>query len=187
MASKNPSGTMVLPTHSATALWVHEIKEQLSDGHWENSTPRNHYSFWCSLTVTVEPWCEPKVVTDGYALRTNYNLRALFDLGKDCSFRYDIRDRMVRLGRLALASARLGRPQLTYDQRIMAKDMPETLGIFRTAKTVAVHPREIEKYAAVDDELATVYYTQPDVVAYGLKQMKADVDAIKAAMMTVRI
>lgn len=190
MANKNPSGTMVLPTHSAAALWVHEISGQLSDGHWENSTPRNHYSFWCSLTVKVELAAEPRVMdVSGYALRVRYNLRALFDLGKDCSFRYDIRDRMVRKGRMALALARMGRP-MDYDHAYVAEHMPETTAQFiaKRASVLATSKEawEVAHWTAVTQETALVYYTQPDVACYGLKQMKADVDAIKAAMTTVR-
>lgn len=189
--ARNSSGTMVLPTHSAAALWLHQITGQLSDGAWENSTPRNHYSFWCLLTVKVEHAAEPRVMdVSGYALRNRYNLRALFDLGKDCDFRYEIRDRMVRMGRMALALARLGLP-MDYDHAYVAEQMPETLEEFLTKRgfvlSTSIYDWEIARWFAVTEEIARVYYTQPDVVAYGLKQMKADVDLIKTAMMTVRV
>lgn len=189
MASKKNSGTMVLPTLTAAALWNHEILGQLSDGRWENSTPRNHHSFWCSLTVKVEPGSDPKVEAESYALRTKYNLRALFDLGKDCSCRYNIRDRMVRMGRMALALARLDRP-MDHDHAYVAAHMPETTAEFIAKRNQVLatskYDWEIAHWTAVTQETALVYYTQPDVVAYGLKQMKADVDLIKVAMMTVR-
>lgn len=36
-------------------LLDHELTGQISDGHWENSRPQEHYRSWCRAEVTVNP------------------------------------------------------------------------------------------------------------------------------------
>lgn len=51
-------------------LWEREIVGQLSDGHWENSIPRDHCRPWCSAEVCVGE----NIGVDFYAQRSTYNL-----------------------------------------------------------------------------------------------------------------
>ena len=37
------------PSKGLKALFDEEIRGQISDGAWENSTPHNHWHFWCHL------------------------------------------------------------------------------------------------------------------------------------------
>ena len=36
-------------------LMDHELSGQISDGNWENATPRDHWVSWCKAEVLVEP------------------------------------------------------------------------------------------------------------------------------------
>jgi len=45
--------TWVFPSKGLKALFDQEIVGQLSDGAWENSSPFNHWHFWCNLNTEV--------------------------------------------------------------------------------------------------------------------------------------
>lgn len=42
-----------LPSKGLKAIFDHEIRGQISDGAWENTTPYNHWHFWCVLDTQV--------------------------------------------------------------------------------------------------------------------------------------
>jgi hypothetical protein len=46
------TNTLVLRTVSQAVLFTHELCGQLSDGHWENASPREHW---------VRPFADPEV------------------------------------------------------------------------------------------------------------------------------
>lgn len=41
------------PSKGLKAIFDHEIRGQISDGAWENTTPYNHWHFWCVLDTQV--------------------------------------------------------------------------------------------------------------------------------------
>lgn len=51
-------------------LFVNELKGQISDGHWENARPVQHWIPWCYANVIVDP---QKVGRDFWCNKSNYN------------------------------------------------------------------------------------------------------------------
>lgn len=47
--------TLFLRTIEQVALFKFELAGQLSDGHWENSVPHDHWEQWCRCDVRVVP------------------------------------------------------------------------------------------------------------------------------------
>lgn len=64
------SGTLTFRTAVQAVLFENELKGQISDGHWENSRPQDHYKQWCGAEVLVGE----NVGRDFYAKRDTYNL-----------------------------------------------------------------------------------------------------------------
>lgn len=87
------------PSKGLKAIFDHEIVGQLSDGAWENSTPFNHYRFWCHLDTQVGPnWSFVPNVNVSWDYRrpikqTSYNLSIL--VGEDCDLSYRMRAQYV--------------------------------------------------------------------------------------------
>jgi len=81
------------PSKGLKAIFDHEIVGQLSDGAWENSTPFNHYRFWCHLDTQVGPdWSFVPNVNVSWDYRrpikkTSYNLSILVGEDRDLSYR----------------------------------------------------------------------------------------------------
>src|SRR5580692_2726698 len=96
-------GRFIVGTHTAAALWECEILGQLSDGTWENSAPRDHYRPWFHLETVVIPGEARVDAPTAHFPKTNYNLTRLLDLGADCPFRHEIRDRMIASATMRLA------------------------------------------------------------------------------------
>jgi len=65
--------TLYVPNIRLAALFELEIKGQLSDGHWENTRPYNHWEPWCEATAAVSRHIEGR---DFYANKDNYQLTA---------------------------------------------------------------------------------------------------------------
>jgi len=70
MATDN-NGTLTVRNIEQAGAWL-ELDGQISDGHWENARPGNHWTPWCSATVVV---AKPggAVGRDFYARRSTYN------------------------------------------------------------------------------------------------------------------
>jgi len=51
-------------------LFETELQGQLSDGHWENSTPQDHWKPWCNAKVRIE---EGKLGRTFLVAKDNYN------------------------------------------------------------------------------------------------------------------
>ena len=87
------------PSKGLKAIFDHEIVGQLSDGAWENSTPFNHYRFWCHLDTQVGPnWSFVPNINVNWDYRrpikqTSYNLSIL--VGEDCDLSYRMRAQYV--------------------------------------------------------------------------------------------
>lgn len=170
------TGTIFLPTASALALWKHEVTGQISDGTWENASPREHYQFWCRLerakgTPAVQQ-------TSGHCKRWYYGLNTLVSMkwSEGEGGGYILRGRMLNMGRLAMAHEALGGrfEDFGYEQRYAAEDMPATLEEF-----TSMTDERFRK--AVPDELARQYYATD----YTLVDLRKDIRAIAAAMKTM--
>lgn len=173
MSKANSTGTITLPTISACALWEHELTGQFSDGMWENSRPFDHWQFWNRLDVHHQSGtCSVDTSVAWKCKKTSYNIAALYPL---------VGDRMVNLGRMALAAAHFG-PTL---ERYAAEIMPATLEQY--IAMMLVGPNGMSDYAhdalkRVTPEVAKAYYT----TTYTMKHLKADVASIKSAMKSVK-
>jgi hypothetical protein len=70
------TNTWYFPNAELKAIWDHELCGQISDGAWENSTPYNHYKFWCDLETKVSPegkWAFEAKEYKRPAKRSGYN------------------------------------------------------------------------------------------------------------------
>lgn len=173
MSKTSSTGTIILPTRSACALWKHELIGQFSDGMWENSRPHDHWMFWYDLDVKFDQTASPHVVTTTpwNCKKTKYNIAAILPI---------VGDRMLKMGRLGNAESRI---VTDYPFRTAAECMPDTLEEYFD---LVESPREMSDYAhdalkKVTLELAKAFYT----TTYTMKHLKADVASIKAAMKTV--
>jgi len=179
--------TIVLQSQTQKAIWLEEITGQLSDGTWENATPRDHWKFWCQLDVLVDDHAPPHVEfgkADFYRPSSRrYNLLSLLNIGTKEDPDYCIRDRMIFKARMAHSLAVLGRE---YDAQIVGAG--EYIGgrreeFFEKKANPALIKHEWEKryFAAVDEQLADEYFSTG---WYTTKDLKQDLAAIKAAMLT---
>ncbi len=65
--------TIYFENNLQAALFKHELRGQISDGYWENSTPHNHWELPCRANVEVDA-DNPRVDIVGYNyFRRNYN------------------------------------------------------------------------------------------------------------------
>jgi len=177
VANKNSSGTMTLPSRTAVALWVNEICGQISDGTWENSSPRNHWQFWCRLDVVVGPDAKLEKSSGQWVQKKTYALTRLHQMKFDDGT-YILRDRMIATARLAIA----GVDPTDRETLSAAEYMPTTLAEFRTAKASNSWAHDfIAKYMTnVTDEVAEKFYA----AEYTMKQMNADLKLIMSVMHT---
>lgn len=61
--------TLTLRTVTQAALFEKELKGQISDGHWGNTRPLDHWKVWCNIDVVVGE----NVGRDFWARKDNYN------------------------------------------------------------------------------------------------------------------
>ena len=177
MANKNSSGTMTLPSRTAVALWVNEICGQISDGTWENASPRNHWQFWCRLDVVVGPDAKLEKSSGQWVQKNAYALTRLHQMKFDDGT-YVLRTRMLATGRMAVAGA----DPTDRETLHAAEYMPPTLAEFRAAKAANKWEHDfIAKYMdKVSDELAVKFYD----ATYTMKEMNADLKLIMKVMHT---
>lgn len=186
-------GVICLNSPSAIALWEEELKGQISDGMWENSGPRDHWVFWCGLEAVLDVKGEPRVVyektmlthrnswtkkgVDSFPKRNKYGFSRLFSI---------VGDRMLAAGRMGRA----------LDIKCMcdsgdvslfraAEYMPPTFEEFEAqfASQNYAHPWVKDYMKSMSLEVAKKFYE----TVYTLKDMRADIKQIKAAMATVKI
>lgn len=66
-------GTLNLASTDQVVLWENELCGQISDGRWENSTPKDHWKPWCRCFVGVD---RENLGRDFYVNRDKYNFTA---------------------------------------------------------------------------------------------------------------
>jgi hypothetical protein len=162
-------GRLVFRTMTQKVLFEHEIKGQLSDGHWENSYPQDHWRPWCDAKVEVGP----NVGRDFHARRTSYvlNSKSLLDV---------VAQRMIAYCRIAL---RFGEDKVELYEKLLGLD-----GEFRGPPDYADYGKstywtDIRKKLAdapVDEIRAAV----EDEKLYTRRQLIVDLKEMRQAMAT---
>lgn len=66
--------TLFVANDAQRIIFEQEMKGQLSDGHWENSSPRDHWKPWCDAEVKVNK--SGLVGRTFWASKDNYNFSA---------------------------------------------------------------------------------------------------------------
>lgn len=64
--------TIYFENNLQASLFKHELAGQISDGYWENSSPRDHWQRVCRAQVTVDAQ-NPRVENEGSYFLRNYN------------------------------------------------------------------------------------------------------------------
>lgn len=145
------TGTLRVRNIAQKILFTQELSGQLSDGHWENSSPRDHWQPWCSAKVVVDPTHPGR---DFYARRDTYDFAAkqLLDV---------VADRMIEAVRLATGDA-------SYDLKALRADLKDLKAIIKVrvpeATPVPTQPRTYKAKLIVDGyaQEFTAYYPRQD-------------------------
>lgn len=165
--------TMVLPTHSAVALWYSVVRNQLSNGTWATLKPRNHHRYWMHVEVTMKTFTYLDFQAIAFpaiaCLRNRYDLLRL--VKGDDAYAVNLKQRMVNVGRLAQAGA-----SIYADMSDAADAMPSTLAEYGTLPSnIKSCFRKIDAF----DDVVVRYY---DNANYTLRDVKSDLRDIKKAM-----
>ncbi len=156
--------TLTLRTLEQVTLFKNELRGQISDGHWENRRPTNHW----------EPWCEAQVVVgenvgrNFYAPVTSYNLT-------DTNLLEVVGDRMIVFVKLAryFGQEHVDVLEGAFDLDGTYRGMPTYTGDYWDgvrAKLAAYNLKEVRDVVEADT------YTRKDLVR--------DLREIKQAMKT---
>lgn len=155
------------------ALWRYEISGQISDGHWENAEPLDHWKFWCSLIPSYDSSLpESQVIIYPDRHRVAKNAYAIVDLSELLS------DRMLRLGRLAKSLPNV-LSNSSFVQNVLYNSnnqAPNTLAEFLTK----FNAKEDVAFSLVQ---AVSYYT----AEYTRKDLRKDLRKISRLMKTVKL
>lgn len=125
-------GTLRVRNLAQKVLWEQELSGQISDGHWENASPHDHWEAWCDAKVVVDP---ENVGRDFWARRESYNFTSkdLLDV---------VGDRMVEAVRVATGNAE-------YDMAAMRKDLNDLKTIIKQHVSSSVPvPKQPRSYKA---------------------------------------
>ena len=133
------SKKLVVESVTQQAIFEMELKGQLSDGHWENASPRNHW----------EPWSDAEVVVaqNGEALGREFYAR------RD---RYDYNSKKLRevvSGRM-IAYARLARAGFTLAEISVLEYAIDGFTEMQVPTTFAI-PEWVVKYATDEKDTAS--------------------------------
>lgn len=113
-------------------LWEQELSGQISDGHWENATPNDHWQPWCNAKVVVDP---ERPGRNFWARRESYNFsdKRLLDV---------VGERMLQAVRVLTGDA-------SYDMAQMRKDLNDLKVIIKqhTYNDVPL-PKQPKEYKA---------------------------------------
>lgn len=169
---KEQSGKICFAEPELFALWKFEVVGQLSDGHWENTTPNDHWKFWHDLLpVLLEDPCTTSLVELNQqhkpVLKNAYNIVDLAEV---------LGDRMVRLGRLARSAPQLLRYG-TFVRDVVSncdEDVPDNFAIYLTKQKAG-------KKMLMSTPQAAVYYA----TEYNRKDLRKDLRKISKLMKTV--
>ncbi len=147
--------TFTLRTETQRALFVKELKGQMSDGYWENSRPYDHWKPWCSAKVRVGRHVGRnfRIRKDNYA----FDSRQLLDC---------VGDRMLKIARRAsgnkdysLANLRKDLRQIKSAARTFNEksdqdenECPVSLPQIFQATFVQMTESELEHYASIEGD-----------------------------------
>lgn len=167
--------TMTFRTAAQAAIFEHEIKGQISDGHWEND-PRSNWQTWCSAKVEVGP----VVGRDFYVNRSSFNLlnKQLLEVVGDRMRAYAV------LARAGYSQEDIG--LIDYVLLSMAGTVYEQIPSYLNEADVArlrrrlaeIHPGVDNVFELVSRQLAY------GLEVYGLKELRKDLKEMKEAMKT---
>jgi len=137
--------TLAFRNVAQAALFELELKGQLSDGHWENSRPTDHWRAWCEATVVVDPTNVGRdfdVKRDSYAFASKDMLAV-------------IGDRMMRYVRIAIAMgldwAKKLDPLTDLDGRVVVPDSKLT-GEYWDQKRAAISVLNVGSIAIITED-----------------------------------
>lgn len=167
------AGILFLGSLEQVTLFKHELSGQISDGHWENSAPRDHWKFWCNADLKVTPeGTEPGYVTVNWdtPCRTYYGTTSPALLSV-------VGERMMRYVRLVKALGAVDADEvidvLSLDGELI---VPEWEGEYWEAKRVKVNELSVRHGW---DKLQAIL---TDEKSYNRKSLRADLKAISKAM-----
>ncbi len=167
---------MILPSRSAVALWHQEISGQISDGMWENASPRNHWKFWCNMDVEFGP--EAIIMgSPGYCPKSAYALDRLHQckLGDGTDVR---RERRLATGRMAKAGGDCNNRNVLR----AAEYMPKTIEEWAYQ---AAHGWKYEWVAKYMDNITLEFAEKYYATTYTMKELRADLHLIQDTMKLV--
>jgi len=153
-------------------LWENEIAGQISDGFWENASPRDHWQVWCDAEVIVD---EDNMGREFWARRTMYNLTNP--------------ELLAVVSKRMLAYVRIGRAygrEHVHDLHYLLDLDGNYQGIPKWLATGKGGPRDqklIAKLKAIDPKLFKLTLSD---TSYTEKDLKRDLCRLKLAMRTER-
>lgn len=161
---------LYLSSTSQIALWKKELVGQISDGHWENSRPHDHWEFWSDIEVIWDS--TPRVETDITPIKNNYNF---------CSkelLEY-VGDRMLSIGRMGKY---LGK-------KVMDNDYRTWLGLANFLPYDYTELHNIPNYIGemYIKELNEIPFEEYYSVDYTMKDLKKDLRETKKAIRNIVI
>lgn len=158
------------------AIFECEIKGQLSDGHWENARPINHWKFWYGATAVVAE--DPSLVgRDFWVKRDSYSLTSpeLLDV---------VAGRMIAYARFTLLGYGVKQAEFLADTLFWFEDDAQEDRqnyVWRGAPTHTGNYWDEKREALKEYDLVALR-ERYDAVRYGRKELKADLREIQAAM-----
>lgn len=168
-------GTLRVRNIAQKVLFEEELSGQISDGQWENSSPREHWKPWCDATVVVDP---NNVGRDFYARRESYNFTARDLLAV-------VQDRMLEYVRVATGNPGYSESDLKADLsdlktiiKIMVPShtpIPEQPREYTAKLAVDGYPREWRVYVETPDDPQAVMFIQQremEQAGYRLKRVE---------------
>ena len=167
---------LTLRTNTQKALFLCELQGQLSDGMWENASPRNHWVDWCELKdANVE--VGETLGRNFFPRRSTYGLtsKQMLDV---------IGDRMIIFAKLADVFTV---QQIDFIETYLILNGKVDREGFLRRMTSNAHAINIAiKHFGKDNdyELTAKVVEMCLAKEYGMKELKADLREIKTAMET---
>jgi len=173
--------TITVRNVAQAALLEMELKGQISDGHWENARPYDHWEVWCRAAVAVDATA---VGRDFHARRCNYNLLAPELLAV-------VGGRMMRYARLATQFG-LERAKEIADLLDMEGRLYEILYLEKLANEERSHSTpgtywagKLKQRRSID--ATRVNYVLENESLYDVVNLRQDLRDLKKIFRTVRI
>lgn len=124
------TNTLYVANEAQKVLFDSELSGQISDGHWENASPHDHWKPWADAEVVVAP--DHQLGRTFYARKSNYNFLAA-DLLEV------VADRMIEAVKEATGNR-------AYDFDDLKADLRALKAIVRTEATA--RPEDVAAFAA---------------------------------------